>query len=383
MSPLLPPLPSLEWLRKLAKRRLAELRRTQPNARLASVQLAIAREYGFPSWRKLKVHIERMVRTPPNLIEDVVTVFLRSVAAGQVREVRAMLDADPTLVNAVGPHPYWGGRMQALHLAVTAPREVFDLLLEYGADVNGYNEEYDHWSPLMIAAGAPERRDELLRRGALVGLAEALLLRDDARVSDLLRREGLPTTVPNNGSFLAFARTTFAIDRLLEAGASIDSKDRWSVTPIEALSRVGEHGKVLVGHLMTRGAVPSSAEFARLGDIPTLSCLAAADPTIVERDEVMIAAVDGKQYDMVRWLLERGANPNARAGSPSHHTALHAAAWSGDMEMVLLLLKAGADHHIRDDQYDSTPWDWADTAIEVTHNPACTKVAAHLAELDR
>lgn len=382
MSASLPPRPSLEWLRKLAKRRLAELRRTQPAARLADAQLAIAREYGFPSWRKLKVHVEGIIGTTPDAVGDIVALFLRRVAAGQAREVRAMLDAAPTLVNAVGPHPYWGGRVQALHVAVTGSRETFDLLLERGADVNGYNEEYDHWSPLMVAAGSPEVRDELLRRGARVGLAEALLLQDDARVDDLLRREGLPARVPSDGSFLAFARSTFSIDRLVEAGASIDAKDRWGLTPIEALSHVDGQGEVLVRHLMGRGAVPSPAEFARLGDLGTLARLVTADPTIARREEVMIAAVDGKQHGVVRWLLERGANPNARTGAPSRHTALHAAAWGGDLEMAKLLLAAGADHRVRDEQYDSTPWDWADTAIEVTRNPACAEVATHLAKLE-
>jgi len=50
----LPERPSLEYLRKLAKTRLQELRRAEPEAQLADAFLQIAREYGFPSWRALK-----------------------------------------------------------------------------------------------------------------------------------------------------------------------------------------------------------------------------------------------------------------------------------------------------------------------------------------
>jgi len=45
----LPDRPSLEYLKKLAKDRLLELRRADAGARLADAQLAVAREHGFPS----------------------------------------------------------------------------------------------------------------------------------------------------------------------------------------------------------------------------------------------------------------------------------------------------------------------------------------------
>jgi len=69
-------------------------------------------------------------------------------------------------------------------------------------------------------------------------LVEALLMKDDARAA-LLLNKGLPDVVPNDGSLLAFARTPFAIDRLLALGASPTQKDRWGATPIEAMSRAG------------------------------------------------------------------------------------------------------------------------------------------------
>ena len=55
-----------------------------------------------------------------------------------------MLEATPALVNAVGPHPFWGGRPQALHVAIERNRhEMVICCSRAGADVNGKNEGYD------------------------------------------------------------------------------------------------------------------------------------------------------------------------------------------------------------------------------------------------
>ncbi|HKE86296.1 MAG TPA: Clp protease N-terminal domain-containing protein [Vicinamibacterales bacterium] len=54
MSSELPARPSLEYLKKLAKERLHELQQQNPSAKLADVQHAIAREYGFLNWTQLK-----------------------------------------------------------------------------------------------------------------------------------------------------------------------------------------------------------------------------------------------------------------------------------------------------------------------------------------
>ena len=43
----LPDAPNLDWLRKQAKRRLAELRQTNPDAKLADAQFDLAKQYGF------------------------------------------------------------------------------------------------------------------------------------------------------------------------------------------------------------------------------------------------------------------------------------------------------------------------------------------------
>jgi hypothetical protein len=58
MSRDLPAFPNLDHLKKQAKVLLRELRRRTRSAKLADAQHAIAREYGFPNWSKLKAHVE-------------------------------------------------------------------------------------------------------------------------------------------------------------------------------------------------------------------------------------------------------------------------------------------------------------------------------------
>lgn len=56
----LPDHPSLEHLRKEAKSRLKVLRATDPTARLAAAQRDVARDYGFPSWRRLQADVSKL-----------------------------------------------------------------------------------------------------------------------------------------------------------------------------------------------------------------------------------------------------------------------------------------------------------------------------------
>jgi hypothetical protein len=274
----LPARPNLEWLRKTAKDRLAELRAERPAAVLADAQRVLAREYGFDSWHKLKHHVDEAQRAaaveptaapvPASPTQDeVVQAFLRLVGTGRVDEVKRVLAAAPQMVNIVGPHPFWGGRPQPLHVAIeTKRRDMFDLLLDAGADVNGSNDRYEHWSPLMLARDQDraDMRDELLRRGARVGLIEALMAGDDSLVEELLRpgASALPSYAPNGGSVLNFARTPYAIDRLLALGAPADVADRWGATPIESMSRLGRQGQALVRHMIARG-IPAAPKSTR------------------------------------------------------------------------------------------------------------------------
>jgi hypothetical protein len=60
MSQLLPARPDLDHLRKRAKTLLGDLKRLNQQAKLADALHAVAREYGFASWPKLKAHVASM-----------------------------------------------------------------------------------------------------------------------------------------------------------------------------------------------------------------------------------------------------------------------------------------------------------------------------------
>jgi catechol 2,3-dioxygenase-like lactoylglutathione lyase family enzyme len=98
----LPERPSLEHLKKLAKSRLQELRRTDPDAKLAAALLHVAREYGYSSWRALKAKIDgqraRRIENPVMRFLAVVDVdrsiaFYRDVLGFEVKQQEGGIEA--------------------------------------------------------------------------------------------------------------------------------------------------------------------------------------------------------------------------------------------------------------------------------------------------
>src|SRR5882724_182046 len=87
----LPANPSLQQLQKRAKDRVRELRTAgNTNATLADVQFAIARNYGFESWAKLKHHIEAL--RPPGIepFEWLANDLAAAYTSGDEKIVRAI-----------------------------------------------------------------------------------------------------------------------------------------------------------------------------------------------------------------------------------------------------------------------------------------------------
>jgi ankyrin repeat protein len=85
----LPPRPDLRHLRDEAKAR----RRNGEFSSLALAQLAVAREYGFASWPRLKMHVEALTLDADTRAEALV----RSACSADLRRARALLAADPQL----------------------------------------------------------------------------------------------------------------------------------------------------------------------------------------------------------------------------------------------------------------------------------------------
>src|SRR5262245_49123745 len=105
----LPDRASLEYLKKLAKERLRELRRRDPHTKLATALLDVARKYGFSSWRALKAELEQR-QTP------ITNLFFDACANGDLHSLRTLLANDPGLVRAGRPNARYQG-WSGLHSA--------------------------------------------------------------------------------------------------------------------------------------------------------------------------------------------------------------------------------------------------------------------------
>lgn len=66
MSRNLPDRPNLEYLKKEAKSLLDVLQQRDATAQLTDAQHALARDYGFASWPKLKAHVEAVAPLAPH-----------------------------------------------------------------------------------------------------------------------------------------------------------------------------------------------------------------------------------------------------------------------------------------------------------------------------
>jgi ankyrin repeat protein len=141
----LPERASLEYLRKLAKERLQELRRADPRAKLAAAQLGVAQDHGFSSWRALKAEIEQQQAQR-------IIAFFEACALGDVESLRRLLENEASLVRERDERSAFGST--GLHLAASGGHvNAVRLLLEHGADPNA-RDRGDNAYPLHFAAGA-------------------------------------------------------------------------------------------------------------------------------------------------------------------------------------------------------------------------------------
>ena len=301
--------------------------------------------------------------------------FLKRVHAGDLAAITARLDASPSDVNRVGKHPQWGGRPQALHVAIeTGNQAMFDLLLTRGAKPGGDNALYDHWSPLMLAIHwkRDAMRDELLKRVDHVSLIDALMMADDPAALRILQSGGimLQRSMPNDATMLHFARTPAIARRLIELGVPIDAKDKYGKSALDLAASRGDHE--LADDLLARGAAADAITFARLGDLKQFKQLA---PTPTD-PELLKAAIEGGRMKIVRWIVSTGKDvnaPDSKGASP-----LHVAAWQGNLAIAKFLVKAGANVHQADAEHGTTPAVWARHNAKQFGRSACVAVADYL-----
>jgi ankyrin repeat protein len=326
MPELLPVHTNLEQLRHQAKDLLQAAKAGDAHARariaavddrlvLASAQLALAREYGFASWPRLKREVER---------REILT-------ARDLDRLGQLLSDEPELATIKMEH--WRDHKQALPLGFMAmlrfdadrlglPRElpgtgaVAQTLIDAGAPVDG--DPGDSETPLITAAsyGDAEVARVLIEAGA------------DVNARSTPDSGGVP-----GGSALLHAAVfgmTDVLDLLVEAGAE--------ATSLEEAAAAGDVTGWLTpeSDLQARiRALVFAADHERLGVIDQLidaSTPVDAFDEVWRRQALRIAAQNGRPAS-VRRLLERGADPNLRDGEG--RTALD---WcSGDEQVDAIL----------------------------------------------
>lgn len=318
--------------------------------------------------------------------DDRPRVLLQLISHGKIEAVSQTLRAAPELINQRGPHPMWGGEPQPLHVAIERNhRELFAFLLKCGADINGEGAAYDGWSPLLLALHhkRDEMRDQLLERGARIGLPEALLLGDDARVKELIVADPalIQTPMPSLASPIRFARTLPALHCLADAGAPLGQRDRYGATPVESIATAGPQYRPLVEFLMDQKAPAPAWIYASMGMLPHLRAIARRDPQAIRAPKVATAAIEAGHAAIVAWLLRQGLSPDTRSEEGARATLLHCAAWNGNFKIVTMLIKAGAVPDAIDEEYKTTPLIWAQTALERLGREECRAVAGYLENL--
>jgi len=288
--------------------------------RLSDAQLTIAREHGFPSWARLKRHIEKTTLSG-NLdlphherVED--PIFRRAVDlidAGKPAELRDLLHRNPRLVHQrllfeggnyfrspsllefVAENPVRHGKLPANIV------EVARVILDAGADLPSRSETL-----MLVATGAVPRQCNV--------------------------------QIP-------------LIDLLCEYGA-----DRKAAMRLAAV--LDEHDSVRA--LIRNGAKPDLPVAAALGLTAEFNrLLKTSSPE--DRHLALSVAANFGRAEIVRTLLDAGEDPNRYnpPGGHSHATPLHQAALFGHEAVVRLLVERGARLDLKDVLWHATPAEWA------------------------
>ena len=285
--------------------------------------------------------------------------FFLLAAGGDLPLVDAARNADAGAVRALiqkgaNVNATEGDGTTALHWA--AHRDdlaTVDLLIRSGARVNAANDLGA--TPLWAAClnGNPAIVRRLLQAGANPNAA--LLLGEtplmvaarsgNADVVEQLTAKGatVNTRAARGQTALMWAvsqRHPDVVKVLLAHGADVQARsDTWS-----QVMAVPPHGMPQYNRTIPHGADTPLLFAARVGDLASAKLLVAAGANVNDADawgvSATVLAAHSGFGDLVAFLLELGADPNAAAAGFS---ALHAAVMRRDEKMASVLLDHGAD----------------------------------------
>ena len=404
--------PNLEWLRKQAKRHLDELRKTDPQAKLADAQLAIARQNGFPSWRALKAHVDSL---------SVEGQLFDAARRGDIATLTALLDQHPEKLQARDEPYEWtllhaaasegqlaavdlllrrgldpntrekGDNTYAMHCAAAAGKlDVVRRLADAGGDVVGHGDDHEleiiGWATCWDGADDAAHRAVvgfLLSHGAQHHIFSAIASNLGDEVRRIVARDPavLASRMSRNENHQTPLHFAVRHDRpdmirlLLELGAdpliadgfgfppamyaSSPDIDRPVMMAIRALT-AGELVSADRGHRATRAGTMDLLATVTLGDWDAAARLARDNPDVLNGGVLHLAAKRG-DLQAVRWLLAQGASPDALWNHvDAHVTPLHLAILNNHTEVARALVDAGANPTIHDSKHDSDALGWAE-----------------------
>jgi ankyrin repeat protein len=355
----LPARPSLEHLKNEAKQRLKALRQHDPQARLAAAQLALARDYGFASWRQLKAHVDKT--SPAEL--DCKRIFA-AANAGDVEAVHRALEAgfDPGWTDDDGRTLHQIGKangnaaiellartFQERETRPPAIRKTIDGILAAAGDgrVDDLRRQLDAHPDLINARG-----DGFWGRTALHMAA----WRNQQACARLLLERGADVHIRDYGDnayalhFAAESSDLATVEMLVDAGSDVVGEgDDHQVGVLGWASCFRHVREDVAEYLLRRGATLNLWSAIALDRADDVRNFVTRDPSLLgarmSRSEHLRSplhhAAAKNRPNIVRLLLDLGADPNAPDAIGA--TALTAAAQENtDPAVVAMLQQAGA-----------------------------------------
>src|SRR5687767_12983645 len=266
----LPLEPNLEQLKNQAKdllkahktgdlEAIQRVRESHPNwsgvkLRLSDAQLVIAREYDFASWPRLKKHVEQS--------GDPITLLQKAFKARDAARFRELLNRYPQFKARINdPVHDFGSPI----ITQACTRELIDVLLEAGADINAKSNWWAGGFALVHSA-KPELARYAVERGAMVDVHAAARLGMLDKLRELIAAN--PELVHARGGDgqtpLHFASTIEIAEYLLSQGADIDARDvDHESTPAQYML---ENRQEIARYLVSRGCMTDILMATALGD---------------------------------------------------------------------------------------------------------------------
>ena len=344
----LPARPDLDQLRHQAKDLLraaqagdttaaARIRAVSGRQTLAGAQLAVAREYGFASWRALKTEVEAAAT---DLAQQAEAFCAASIGDWTGKAVR-MLAATPALAG------YSFATAVILGDATAVRRD-----LERHPDLATRPDPRTGWTPLHAVCASRWHHLDPARADGLLAVARLLL---DAGADPAARKGGRPGDWTPLRCAVAGAANPPITRLLLERGAVPEDHDLY-------LAGFGDDGHQCLRLLLDHATdVPEIARMALAAPISTnytegvrLLLAAGADPRKYVHDDdaagscpVAYAAVRaGCTAELVQLLLAHGAEPDAAGPDGLSPYALATA--RGRTDLAALLRRHGASDDATD-----------------------------------